>query len=171
MMGRDLCYRVDWRMGILKQGMRLVPWIVAAVLWGCGSLPGLRVEAHRMSVRARIAAASEIFVGTIEKISVDGARQTTPQGVVVRPWSFQVAVERTIQGAPGKKAAFVMNNYAPGIVQNGDYEWRTVGDRQEVTAPGRQWPRPMSALRRLRRRRPPTWHARRRSVATDHTQV
>ena len=108
----------------------LTTGIAVALLVGCSRSP-LRLNVLHLSKREAIARSTTILAGTVRSISIFGPTQQTSDGVLVRSWEVQVAPLLVLKGdLPAQEVVFFTNNYAPNVVQNGDFERLASGDRR-----------------------------------------
>jgi hypothetical protein len=71
------------------------------------------------------------MLGRIEGIHVTGATLQTDRGIQVRLWRVEVKPECEIKGQfQETRLTYYLYNYAPGLVQNGEFEWLQKGQRR-----------------------------------------
>jgi hypothetical protein len=102
-----------------------------AVFFVACSVPVLPLNPRHLSAREAIEASSTILIGTVQQLSVSGRERRTVDGILVRTWRVEVEPILVLKGGvTGKKIVFLLNNYEPGIAQNGNFEWLKSGDRR-----------------------------------------
>ena len=95
--------------------------------------PTFPLDARRLSTREATARSSAIAVGVVRKTTFYGPIRLTEAGVSTRTWRVEIDVWRVLKGhVNGSALTYFLNNYTPGIAQNGDFEWLAPGDRRVV---------------------------------------
>jgi hypothetical protein len=97
---------------------------------GCSRTPELRLNARRLTTAEILAGSSLAIVGKVVEIVSFGKETKTVQGIRVRMYRVAVEPEYNIKGDVKEKVLFYLYDYAPSVVQNGDFEWLAKGDRR-----------------------------------------
>src|SRR5437868_5170410 len=102
----------------------LVCLLLFDALVGCASVPALELDSTSRTTRALIDNSSLIVIGVIADIQLLGGPWTAPDGRLYQTWRVEVEPEVTLKGkSENRRFSYFLNNYAAGIVQNGDFDW------------------------------------------------
>jgi hypothetical protein len=72
-----------------------------------------------------------ILVGEVTSLDIQGRRRQTDNGVYVKTWVVTSKVDLVLKGRyDNRTLSYVLNDYEPGIGQNGNFELLGVGDRR-----------------------------------------
>ncbi len=110
------------------------PTLLVLLLSGCVAHPPaveLPLLVRRLGVREVINRSQLIVVGEVTNLIIQGTRRQTDTGVYVKTWAVTSRVELVLKGrCDNRQISYVLNNYEPGIGQNGNFELLSVGDRR-----------------------------------------
>lgn len=105
--------------------------LVCGVLSTSCSRAPLPLNIRELSTREAIAHSSIILVGVIQSIAVSGEQRLAEDKYIVQTWRIGVRPLSVLKGSvKGKDIDFEANYYAPGVCQNGNFEWLRRGDRR-----------------------------------------
>lgn len=101
-----------------------------ALVFGCGPSRKLALDARRLTTAEVIEQSTLVVVGRIVGIRVLGEARQTGQGVRVKMWKVEVDPEYWLRGHLDGRFTYYLFNYSNDVVQNGDFEWLSRGDKR-----------------------------------------